>query len=365
MHYRLFETWRLIAAMLVMIYHFLRFGPGDQMVYSDTLYRLLPLLDMFFMISGYLILERYGDRLGSLADYRKFLLRRLARFYPLYLLTTLFFVLVGGAVWMGYVPSTQAERYDMALLPQNLLLIQAWGTTEHLSFNYVAWSLSAEWFCYLLLPVFILFMNRGGAMGLVVLALLAAGLLELLAYSGIMPFESWLIADTWGAGRAFVDFAIGGLVLVMVRRSALQLRSHTVVWLIFFSAITGMMIGVASYLGIAMLAIAVYAAALAERNNPEGAQWLAVLSPVGRVSLGIYLLHPVIETILLSVVWRRFIEPLEIVGFYAFMIVPMIVTILVAMASARYFEKPAGDFIERQFGMRKPVRPVLPAQVTG
>src|SRR5215217_2589776 len=125
-----------------MAYHFLRFGPGtaQQFAAGEVLFRLLPLMDMFFMISGFLILLRYGDRLNDMAGYRRFIVRRLARFYPLYLVTFVFFILVGIALHIGLVESTQPERYDYALLWQNLLLVQAWGTTGNLSFNYVAWS---------------------------------------------------------------------------------------------------------------------------------------------------------------------------------------------------------------------------------
>ncbi len=188
------------------------------------LYRLLPLMDMFFMISGFLILLRYGETLTSVRAYRSFLVRRLARFYPLYLVTFLFFVLVGMALHAGLVSSTQPGRYDPGFLWQNLALVQAWGTTDHLSFNYVAWSLSAEWFCYLLLPVFVLVIRHAGWKGLAALALAAIALLEAATEAGVIPFSSWLLADTFGAYRAFADFALGGLVMLLVRQSRWQLQ---------------------------------------------------------------------------------------------------------------------------------------------
>lgn len=359
MHFRIFETWRLLAALLVMAYHFLRFGPGTSSQYAMThvLERLLPLMDMFFMISGFLILLRYGDRLKDGASYRQFIIRRLARFYPLYLVTLLFFVAVGIALHFGLVQSTQAGRYDYALLWENLLLVQAWGTTDHLSFNYVAWSLSAEWFCYLLLPVFVLVIRRGGLAGLAVLAVGSVLALEAATAAGIIPFESWLQADTWGAYRAFADFAVGGVVMLCARGSRWPLRSHLPGWLAFATAITGMLLLWPSYVTVLLLAVSMFLAALAERHNPVGARWLAALAPAGRVSFGIYLIHPVVETILLAVVWRHFVEPLGLMSFYVFWLVPMAVTVLVAMVSDRYFEKPVGDWLNGFFGERnKPAK---------
>lgn len=93
MHYRIMETWRLAAAIAIMIYHFLRFGPPEAIEAGVFLHRFLPLMEMFFMISGYLIMERYGDSLmrGD-QSFSKYLLRRIARIYPLYLVTLGFFV---------------------------------------------------------------------------------------------------------------------------------------------------------------------------------------------------------------------------------------------------------------------------------
>jgi peptidoglycan/LPS O-acetylase OafA/YrhL len=117
-----------------------------------------------------------------------------------------------------------------------------------------------------------------------------------------------------------------------------------------------------SYLILMLLAGSMYLAALAERNNPGGASWLKVLSPIGQVSFGIYLIHPVIETVFFSVLWRKVIAPTEMVGFYVYWLVPMALTIVVAMLSARYFETPAANWINARFG-REPSpqrsRPVM------
>lgn len=366
MHFRIFETWRLLAAILVMAYHFLRFGSGDAFQYdvSHVLERLLPLMDMFFMISGFLILLRYGDKLKDWPSYTSFIARRLARFYPLYLVTLAFFVLVGVALHLGLVTSTVPERYDYAVLPQNILLLQAWGTTSELSFNYVSWSLSAEWFCYLLLPVYVFVIHRSGVKGLAFLAVASVVLLELATRMGLIPFKSWLQADTWGAYRAFADFAIGGVVMMLARDSKLKMRSHTLAWGLFALAMAGMLMLWPSYLIVGLLAVAMFAAAVVERNNPQGARLLAFLSPAGRVSFGIYLWHPVVETILLAVIWRRAIEPLGIVSFYQFLIVPMAITVIVAMCSERYFEKPVSDRVNRLFARDQSAAKAQPGTTT-
>src|SRR5690606_17171032 len=98
-----------------------------------------------------------GERLMTgPGSYARFLVRRVARFYPLYLATLAFFVVVGAAVQAGFASTGVDGRYDFSALPANILLMQGWGLTDTLTFNYVGWTLSAEWFCYLTLPAIVL-----------------------------------------------------------------------------------------------------------------------------------------------------------------------------------------------------------------
>ena len=113
--YRILEFWRIAAAMAVMAFHFLNYGPPSAVHATEVLLNLLPLMDMFFMISGFLIMERYADRLlTSRGSYVRFLVRRVARFYPLYLATLLFFVAL--AIASGWA-CTKRNRPSATILP--------------------------------------------------------------------------------------------------------------------------------------------------------------------------------------------------------------------------------------------------------
>lgn len=345
-HFRIFETWRLMAALLIMTWHFLRYAPPGHEAVSAGLYRLMPLMEMFFMISGFLIMLRYGDVLRFERNgYMRFIIRRIARFYPLYLATLAFFVVVALAVHLGIVRTDAPERYAFGALIPNILLIQAWGVTDTLTYNYVAWSMSAEWFCYLLLPVIVTAYRVGGKTGLAVVALMSIAALEWAVAAALMPFPSWLRADTWGAYRAFADFAMGALVAIAARDSRWTLKSHAPAWICFGLSIAAMAMLLSSYMIVGLLGLSLFLAAVAERNNPDGSRFLAPLHPVGKVSLGIYLIHPVIEAILFAIVWRKLVEPLGVADFYTFWLLPMLVVIVVALASERWFETPLANLI--------------------
>lgn len=368
MQFRLFGFWRLFAAFLVMSYHYAHYAPENARAIVLWFERMMPLLDMFFMISGFLIFQRYHDRITSPKAFGSYLIKRLARLYPLHLMTTGFFVLVGLAVSLGLVHSLGAEggasRYDWAQLPSNLLLLQAWGVAQDHTFNYVSWSLSAEWFCYLLLPVIIFAAHKGGLPGLFGLLAIVLFILEWMVADGIMPFTSWMKASTWGAYRAFADFIMGSIVCLIFMRSTLSLKSSLPAWVVIIGAVVGMHLGVPPYLSLAFIALALFLAAISERNAPETYADLDWLAPVANVSFGIYLWHPVMEAIFLSFLWRRLFEPSGQIDFGPYLLIPMAATVIVSLVSYRIVERPANNAILSWAGFKrdKPLPSAQPAE---
>lgn len=358
MHFRILETWRLTAALLVMIWHYLRYAPPGHETAAELLHRLLPLMEMFLMISGFLIMMRYGDTLlASRSSVARFLLRRVARLYPLYLATLAFFVVIGLLFALGFGHSNWPGRYDFDLLPANILLIQAWGVTDRLTFNYVAWTLSAEWFCYLTFPIVVLAARRAGMAGLAALALSTVLALEWATAAGVMPFPFWMTADSWGAYRAFADFTIGAWVALAVRRSPPLPVGRAAPWLAMAMALAAMQAELGGYLVLALLALAIWTAAIAEINEPRSSNWLTPLAPLGRVSFGIYLIHPVVETVMLSVIWKHLLGPSGIAPFYLYWLMPMAASVVLALASERWFETPAARWITARFDRAPAARP--------
>lgn len=351
-HFRILETWRLMAAIAVMAYHFLRFGPEGKEEIGDYLYRFLPLMEMFFIISGFLIMLRYADTLlVERGSWRRFILRRVARLYPVYLVTLAFFGAVGLAVSLGIVSSNDPGRYDFSAFIYNLLLVQGWGFTGQLTFNYVGWTLSAEWFCYLLLPVVMLSWRIGGLGGIAFFCAAILLALEAATRYGIIPFDTWMEANTWGAYRAFGGFALGALLAVLVREWTWTIRSHVPAWAAFALSIAAMATGQNPYMVLLLLCLSVLFAAIAEENAPERSSYLAPLGPFGRVSFGIYMLHPVVETLFFSLLWRMAIEPAGLLPFYAYWLMPAVVTVALALASDRWFEGPVARWLLARGGV--------------
>ena len=136
---------RGIAAVGVMIFHFDHFFL-PQAALTSMLPFMRPILnraylgvDLFFLMSGFVMAHIYGQKLSSnwRAHWRDFAIMRFARIYPLFVLTTLVVVVTHA---LAHIPLSWISFSSRSLALQPLLL-QVWVA---LSWNYPSWSISTE-----------------------------------------------------------------------------------------------------------------------------------------------------------------------------------------------------------------------------
>jgi peptidoglycan/LPS O-acetylase OafA/YrhL len=131
-------------------------------------------VDLFFLLSGFILFHVYHADLSP----RAFFAARIARTWPLHLFVLLLLLPAFG----------RSEAFSATALLCNLTMTQAvCGVSS--SWNGVSWSLSAEWFAYLLFPLLLPWLrgcsSRGAwTIALVCLAALAAQGNSLLAIFG-------------------------------------------------------------------------------------------------------------------------------------------------------------------------------------
>lgn len=356
MHFRIFDCWRFVAAMLIMAYHFVFWAPYGVETGTALLYRLLPLLDMFFMISGFFITIRYRERVGDLAAYGRFMRARAARLLPLHIVITLFFAAVALAAFAEGAPN-YPWRHDLEALPFHLLILHALGFTDGLALNYPSWSISAEFFAYALFPLIVVVVRFGGLRGLCVAIAVWIGCLEVASMRGWFPSGHWTTADSMGAYRALADFMIGAAVAIAVERRLFEVKSHWPGLAATFLVLAAMLAGWHYALVMPLMVVALAFTALAETAAPESTEILQPLMPLTRVAFGIYLIHPIMEFFFLEIVWHHGLEQTGLIDFYLFWTLPMIATVVVALLSARYFEPLCAHvLLPRKPGAPKPGR---------
>ena len=194
---------RGIAAMAVMIYHaaFHIYGPAPTASGLSLMpYRGYLAVDLFFMLSGFVLAHVYGCQFATgLRGYGRFIWARFARIYPVH-----FFVLCLMLPFLG-----TGEMFSPRSLAFNLVLLQGpWLSTE--TWNAPSWSISAEWHAYLIFPLLALALSRARPFGIVLLSTLCVGLLLQLARANAGDLQP-VIHGPFSLARSLPEFTIGVL----------------------------------------------------------------------------------------------------------------------------------------------------------
>ncbi|MER5598963.1 acyltransferase [Streptomyces sp. NPDC002265] len=163
------------------------FGPGGSGV------------SFFFVLSGFVLMwsARPADR--AFAFWR----RRIARVYPVHLVTTALALLMAYGPGMFTMPT---PRQGLA----NLLLVHSWWRPWWQTLDPVSWSLACEAFFYALFPALAFVLRRLGARGSAAVA--GASALAVLALTACDP-HTWLGGQLYSLPAARLpEFVLGAAV---------------------------------------------------------------------------------------------------------------------------------------------------------
>ena len=131
------------------------------------------MVDVFFVLSGFVICHSYGSRIETGQDAARFVWVRFGRLYPLHL--TFLFVFLGFEV-AKYIGETQYSlmAHSRAFTSNNafsflsnLLLIQGLGIHDKDTYNLPAWSISTEFYAYIIFAASLLLFKTRVAMVLI------------------------------------------------------------------------------------------------------------------------------------------------------------------------------------------------------
>jgi peptidoglycan/LPS O-acetylase OafA/YrhL len=340
---------RIIAACAVVVLHYsdyVKDRPAGRFMVDHTWHFNL-FVDLFFVVSGFVIARQYLDRVGEAASTGRFLWRRIARIYPLHLATLAFYVAIALALHSGVGTTDNPARYPFSDLPAQLLLLHAFDG-ERLTFNFPSWSLSAEMFCYLLFPLIAAVATRRKALivALVVLPALANSLYAELA--GTAPWADWI--NKGGAFRALPGFNLGVACYLFRDRIAgwPVMPGSFIVSLIAFVMFGWLLSPMAALVAVYAIALLAIQSDCADRST--------LFSKLGfdrwsALTYSCYMLHIPVATIVLTF-GSRLLSP-------AFpdaklLLAPVAVIILAgaSVISLRYFETPLRRYLTEAFDRR-------------
>lgn len=337
------DAMRFVAAMAIVLYHFQRFLSEPVADVLAPVAHFHYAVDLFFVISGFVIAYVYDGRLATRREYGRFLRRRVARLAPLHWVTLGFYVVVGLALAGGVASSMHADNYDWGCVVPNAIGIHSFGVCNSLTFNFVSWSVSAEMGMYVIAPLVIAVGRRSRIAVVGIAAVVVIALTVVSAQPGMVPFlpeRAWTLwTYDFGVLRALPAFCFGVAlffyrgVLARVPHAASLAAAAAVAFVIF----AGFAPHPAVLVGLAYVIPALGVAADAQ-GRPGAAS--KILAPAGKLTYGVYMLHPLVLTVVLTLIGERMLHlsgaPMDLL-----IIVALALTIGLSMLSFHAFEDPA------------------------
>jgi len=299
MRFRALDSWRGVAALLVLFFHFSANG---------AFYAFPPIrhgglsVPFFFVLSGFVITHAYGARLAGGGQVRRFVVRRIGRLYPLHMITLGALVALELGKWAlvrAGLPSGEAPfagANDIGSLAANVFLLQAILPLPDYSWNGPSWSISVEFYTCLLFAV-VAAGCRGRTILPAVALVLAAGVM-LVALELYHP--DWHETQFKGLASCVCGFFAGHLVYRLFEslrgtrlRHANAFEAAAVVavaLLYWFAPLEG-------FLSILVFSLVVLVFAFdggAVSRVLAGQPWALL----GRISYSVYLLHFVVFAVI-------------------------------------------------------------------
>ena len=223
------ESIRGLAALLVVFFHLPKWHPllDNGLINNSYL-----MVELFFVLSGFVIFNAYGENIQTKQALLRFQFLRFGRLYPVHLIFLFVTLAIESAKYIaathfGIQASTSApfEINSPAAFIKHLLLISAVLPNQALSFNNPAWSISVEFYTYLVFALIILFF---GKIKTSVFLLIAISALLLLVSKNTFGFNDLL--------RCFSGFFIGCLTASATKRATCTLPAY-LTWLVMIAIV--------------------------------------------------------------------------------------------------------------------------------
>lgn len=242
---------RGIAALIVALYHL-----GIGVEYVSPIRNGYLFVDLFFVLSGFIMCAAYGSRLRSGEDVRVFMIRRIGRLVPLLIFSTLAFVLAANLIVLlkrmatefGYASLLRNPNALEWLIPNAAEIIStvtltfSMGVFDDLILNTPSWSISVEFYAYVLFALLCLWLtgsrrllafSTAGVIGLVVTVWASVSVHDCLRLEGCMS-----LTYDFGFARAVYSFFLGTLAYYASRKMrtgyvSMQLAALAMLTLVF------------------------------------------------------------------------------------------------------------------------------------
>jgi peptidoglycan/LPS O-acetylase OafA/YrhL len=356
---------RGFAALWVMLLHLQYYRP-DGVLGLPGIRHLIGsgwlAVDLFFVLSGFIMMHVHGrDFLApSLARARHFYALRFIRIYPVHFVVLLLHVpLLLLALRMGIGMSTSA--FSTRSFELSLLLLNGWGFPGSEGWNVPSWSVSSEWFAYLLFPLIAMIMHR------VVTRRQAAAFMALILVSALLlggqvsHWQKYMLPFSGVLVRVTTEFCLGCLAYRFFTEPLEARVAERVAELSLATIVLASVLALPATLNV--LTIAAFVTMVVGLSRADGLLGSALKSRIavylGKISYSAYIVHALVLAVyaralrLLPAHAGFLIEAFVVIGFIA-LVIPS------AHLLHALVEEPARRWLRRRWVDRR-ISPLRPA----
>lgn len=161
--FEVLDAWRGLCAILVAMFHLQAYSH----IYDFPLLRHSFLfVDFFFVLSGFVITASYRTRLLSGFSFWNFMMLRWGRLYPLHIAILAAFIAIECLRYRysGLLGGGSSERFSgshsVSAIVTNIFLVHSLGLHDMLTWNLPSWSISVEFYTYVIFAVALLCLRR-------------------------------------------------------------------------------------------------------------------------------------------------------------------------------------------------------------
>lgn len=325
-----------MAALGVVFLHFTEFGRySTEGGIGRAVVDFAKFVDFFFVLSGFVIGLTAINNVQAPTQIFTFLRRRIARVYPMHVLTLLLFL---APVILGF--SANTEKLDPRLVVEELFLVRYWQPHADLTLNFPSWSISVEWAMYLIFPALAWAYRRAGSKLLVVIALLAFAVMACTLAFDDDYHGLWFLVNS--PVRALPTFTVG----VILSRTYSKHPVKNGVWIgagVFALVIVAMMYRANVYLEIFLFSLSIWLTAAGYASGDRTIfERYRIFEELGNASYSLYMLHIIFLIVFVQRLWPKVSEVQPPLWFG---ITVASIATLAAIVSFHAFERPARDWI--------------------
>lgn len=335
---------RFIAAIAIVIYHY---GDGSSLFhnkYTSFFFQQANIgVSYFYILSGFVMIIAYENR--DTINFREYLKNRLARIYPVYLLSL--FLVIAIKIF---------ENISLTDLLLNLLMLQSWIPGKALTLNFPGWSLSVEMFFYIIFPFLVnrIYSKqrlRFNVSWIVLFWLISQIIYHLIAYEVFkVPFYSKKDMMYYPLLH-FNEFLIGNLAgLIFIKKLIKHKKNYLgiiVFVLLILILVLKFPIGLDFHNGL-LAVIFVPLILLISLSNDKLTKMFSKprFAFLGKISFGIYILQVPVWSAFPDYKIGKYLGMNVESDFTILFFIRLLILVLLSILSYLYFEKPARNMIK-------------------